>query len=186
MSAVFKITGAAVSSNRTCRESRNRHQKQVGSRRQWMPRQLRQCHQYRYKTVQSLSLTILSPSSRCRFHVAVMLSLSLHRFRSNMNGNCSQRLGDFNLAILIAWVSHDNHGGAHLNDAYAGTPECWRRSQKPGDSYQTFPPPTKRLACETRCTAGEKKVRLPEKVGPSVFTSIRDRQKFDAHSFECS
>ena len=45
------------------------------------------------------------------------------------------------LAILIARVSRDNHGGAHLNDAYEGTPECWRRSQKPGDSYQTFPLP---------------------------------------------
>ena len=54
------------------------------------------------------------------------------------------------LAILIAWVSHDNHGGVHLNDAYAGTPEYWRRSQKPGDSYQMFPPPMERLARETR------------------------------------
>ena len=32
---------------------------------------------------------------------------------------------------------------------YEGAPECWRRSQKPGVSDQTFPPP-KRLAHETK------------------------------------
>ena len=43
--------------------------------------------------VQSLLLTVLSLSSRCRFHVAV--TLSLNRFHSTMNGNRSQRLSDF-------------------------------------------------------------------------------------------
>ena len=64
------------------------------------------------------------------------------------------------LAILIAWVLHDNHGGAHLNDAYVGMLECWCCSQKPGDSYQMFPPPTERLACETTSVGGLDSMRI--------------------------
>ena len=95
MWAVFKITGAAASSKRTCGESRNRHQKKVGSRRRCRNAKAAPSVPPVPLTVQSLSLTVLSLSSRCRFHVAVTLSLSLHRFRSSMNGNRSQRLSHF-------------------------------------------------------------------------------------------
>ena len=58
MSAVFKITGAAASSKRTCGESRNRHQKKVGSRRRCRNAKAAPSVPPVPLTVQSLSLAL--------------------------------------------------------------------------------------------------------------------------------